>query len=54
LRQNEAKNKRGTPWWVPFPFRGIVRGKRFIKEGGLFSLFCLYAWTNVSFDSMNR
>ncbi|PMP96774.1 MAG: hypothetical protein C0168_01220 [Candidatus Aminicenantes bacterium] len=35
---DRLKNKWGTLFGVPFLFRGIVRGKRFMIEGGL-SLF---------------
>ncbi len=39
-----GERKRGVPFRAPALFRGIVRGKRFIIEGGLISpskQFCL-------------
>jgi hypothetical protein len=52
--QKSLKNRRGTPWWAPFLFRGMVRGKRFIKEGGLFPVPYIEVQTNFSSVLRNK
>lgn len=39
LDRAEIEKNQGPRGWVPCLFRGIVRGKRFMVEGGLKSFF---------------